>query len=112
MKKAEEVINQVEVDLMEYTRFAPPWLLHLLKSTFFLPCSIHADSNKSECNQYCLDCMCHALCPSCLPSHKAHHIIQVLIHISTNSMYPIIVCRRGSARVPNKVQCRAHDYRS
>lgn len=77
MKKAEGMFNHVEVDLMEYTRHAPPWLLHLLKTTFFLPCPIHADSNKSECNQYCLDCMCSALCPSCLSSHKDHHIIQI-----------------------------------
>lgn len=62
---------------MEYTSHAPPWLLHLLKTSFFMPCTLHADSNKSECNQYCLDCMGHALCPSCLPSHKDHHVIQI-----------------------------------
>ncbi|KAI5083101.1 hypothetical protein GOP47_0002844 [Adiantum capillus-veneris] len=64
-------------NLMQYTSHAPPWLLHLLKTSFFMPCSRHADSNKSECNQYCLDCMGPALCPSCLGHHKDHHIIQI-----------------------------------
>ncbi|MCO5600329.1 hypothetical protein L7F22_054439 [Adiantum nelumboides] len=64
-------------NLMQYTSHAPPWLLHLLKTSFFMPCSIHADTNKSECNQYCLDCMGPALCPSCLVRHKDHHVIQI-----------------------------------
>ena len=57
----------------------PPWLEPLLHTNFFMPCSIHGDSSKNECNQYCLDCMGSAFCLSCLPSHRDHHIIQVCI---------------------------------
>lgn len=58
-------------------RIAPPWLEPLLNTNFFMLCSVHADANKSECNQYCLDCMGNALCPSCLLHHKDHHIVQI-----------------------------------
>ncbi|XP_068653427.1 protein RGF1 INDUCIBLE TRANSCRIPTION FACTOR 1-like [Aristolochia californica] len=55
----------------------PPWLFPLLKSSFFIPCEIHGDSHKSECNMYCLDCMGNALCSYCLSHHKDHHIVQI-----------------------------------
>eukprot|EP00250_Pteridium_aquilinum_P003185 c13507_g2_i1 orf=133-930(+) len=55
----------------------PSWLQPLLQTHFFMPCARHGDSNKSECNQYCLDCMGEALCLSCLSSHKDHHIVQI-----------------------------------
>ncbi|KAJ6818702.1 uncharacterized protein M6B38_132195 [Iris pallida] len=57
--------------------FGPPWLRPLLKASFFTVCEFHGDSNKSECNMYCLDCTGKALCSSCLPNHKDHHVVQI-----------------------------------
>ncbi|XP_002527671.2 protein RGF1 INDUCIBLE TRANSCRIPTION FACTOR 1 [Ricinus communis] len=55
----------------------PPWLKPLLKESFFVQCKLHADSHKSECNMYCLDCMNGALCSLCLACHKDHQAIQI-----------------------------------
>lgn len=55
----------------------PPWLEPLLGTTFFMPCQIHGDSSKSECNMYCLDCKGGALCSYCRARHKDHHIVQI-----------------------------------
>ncbi|XP_030936232.1 uncharacterized protein LOC115961380 [Quercus lobata] len=55
----------------------PLWLRPLLKTTFFVQCKVHADSHKSECNMYCLDCMNGALCSLCLGSHRDHRAIQI-----------------------------------
>ncbi|GMN30574.1 hypothetical protein TIFTF001_002856 [Ficus carica] len=55
----------------------PPWLKPLLKESFFVQCKLHADSHKSECNMYCLDCMNGALCSLCLSYHKDHRYIQI-----------------------------------
>ncbi|KAG9456581.1 hypothetical protein H6P81_001089 [Aristolochia fimbriata] len=55
----------------------PHWLVPLLKTSFFIPCKVHGDSNKSECNMYCLDCMGNALCSYCLSHHRDHHIVQI-----------------------------------
>ncbi|KAK4728317.1 hypothetical protein R3W88_021305 [Solanum pinnatisectum] len=55
----------------------PPWLKPLLKERFFVQCKLHADSHKSECNMYCLDCMDGALCSICLSHHKDHRAIQI-----------------------------------
>lgn len=55
----------------------PPWLKPLLRESFFVQCKLHADSHKSECNMYCLDCMNGALCSLCLGYHKDHRAIQV-----------------------------------
>jgi len=55
----------------------PPWLRPLLQTSFFVHCKHHADSHKSECNMYCLDCMNGALCSVCLSYHKDHRAIQI-----------------------------------
>ncbi|KAL7164860.1 hypothetical protein ACSBR2_040701 [Camellia fascicularis] len=55
----------------------PPWLKPLLRESFFIQCKSHADSHKSECNMYCLDCMNGALCSLCLTYHKDHRVIQI-----------------------------------
>ncbi|KAJ4773445.1 PLATZ transcription factor family protein [Rhynchospora pubera] len=55
----------------------PRWLKPLLSTQFFVQCKQHADSHKSECNMYCLDCTNGALCSLCLSSHRDHRAIQI-----------------------------------
>ncbi|XP_059634426.1 protein RGF1 INDUCIBLE TRANSCRIPTION FACTOR 1-like isoform X2 [Cornus florida] len=55
----------------------PPWLKPMLRANYFIPCFVHGDSNKSECNMYCLDCMGNALCSYCLIRHKDHRVVQI-----------------------------------
>ncbi|KAM7258446.1 hypothetical protein ACFE04_014187 [Oxalis oulophora] len=55
----------------------PLWLKSLLTEQFFVHCKVHADSHKSECNMYCLDCMNGGLCSLCLAHHKDHRAIQI-----------------------------------
>lgn len=55
----------------------PPWLRPLLSTSFFVQCKHHADSHKSECNMYCLDCTNGALCSLCLNYHRDHRAIQI-----------------------------------
>ncbi|XP_011626758.2 uncharacterized protein At3g50808 isoform X2 [Amborella trichopoda] len=55
----------------------PPWLKPLLGTSFFRQCKSHGDSNKNECNMFCLDCISDALCSSCLLVHRHHRIIQI-----------------------------------
>ncbi|KAH9302766.1 hypothetical protein KI387_014349, partial [Taxus chinensis] len=58
-------------------QIGPPWLRPLLETSFFVPCKVHGDSSKSECNMYCLDCMGRALCSYCLGHHRDHFIVQI-----------------------------------
>ncbi|CAA2975432.1 Hypothetical predicted protein, partial [Olea europaea subsp. europaea] len=55
----------------------PPWLKPMLKTDYFFPCPFHSDSNKSECNMYCLDCMGNAFCSYCLIHHQGHRLVQI-----------------------------------
>ncbi|XP_042389311.1 protein RGF1 INDUCIBLE TRANSCRIPTION FACTOR 1-like isoform X1 [Zingiber officinale] len=55
----------------------PAWLRPLLATSFFVQCKHHADSHKSECNMYCLDCMDGAFCSGCLAQHREHRAIQI-----------------------------------
>ncbi|CAA7406636.1 unnamed protein product [Spirodela intermedia] len=56
----------------------PPWLKPLLSAQFFKQCKHHADSHKSECNMFCLDCVNGALCSVCLAfHHRDHRTIQI-----------------------------------
>ncbi|KAJ4966941.1 hypothetical protein NE237_018790 [Protea cynaroides] len=55
----------------------PMWLKPMLKANYFIPCRIHGDSSKSECNMYCLDCMGNALCSYCLINHRDHRVVQI-----------------------------------
>jgi hypothetical protein len=57
---------------------SPPWLRPLLKTNFFVPCEIHSNLGKKECNMYCLDCTGPALCSICLADHIDHHVVQVI----------------------------------
>ncbi|KAM7513947.1 hypothetical protein LguiA_003530 [Lonicera macranthoides] len=55
----------------------PPWLKPMLRANYFIACPIHGNSNKSECNMYCLDCPSNALCSYCLIHHRDHRVIQI-----------------------------------
>ncbi|XP_021761095.1 uncharacterized protein LOC110725935 [Chenopodium quinoa] len=56
----------------------PPWMMPMLKGQYFVTCSLHAYSKRSECNMFCLDCMGDAFCLNCLYFHNQdHRIIQV-----------------------------------
>lgn len=65
------------VGLMRSEELGPPWLKPMLRGEYFMPCAIHVDSNKSECNLFCLDCMGNALCSYCSLHHKDHRLVQI-----------------------------------
>ncbi|KAI4295257.1 hypothetical protein L6164_035323 [Bauhinia variegata] len=73
---AVDVGAEYDEDKQEENKW-PPWLKPLLQTSFFVQCKVHADSHKSECNMYCLDCMKGALCSACLASHRDHRAIQI-----------------------------------
>ncbi|KAG8377180.1 hypothetical protein BUALT_Bualt08G0001300 [Buddleja alternifolia] len=62
---------------MEKEEMGPPWLGPMLKADYFIPCGLHLDSNKSECNMFCLDCMGNAFCSYCSIHHKHHSVLQI-----------------------------------
>ena len=64
----------------------PTWLKPMLKANYFVTCPSHGDSNKSECNMFCLDCVGNALCSYCLIHHKDHRVVQVCF----NNFTPLI----------------------
>ncbi|XP_060200046.1 protein RGF1 INDUCIBLE TRANSCRIPTION FACTOR 1 isoform X1 [Lycium barbarum] len=66
-----------QVVRMRGDEFGPAWLEPMLKANYFNTCEVHGDSNKSECNMYCLDCMGSALCSYCLANHKDHRLVQI-----------------------------------
>ncbi|KAL6500861.1 hypothetical protein OROHE_025356 [Orobanche hederae] len=70
----------------------PPWLEKLLNTTFFSICQTHADSARSECNMYCLDCDAEAFCFYCRSSkHKDHQVIQYVdIQIRRSSYHDVV----------------------
>lgn len=56
----------------------PAWLRPLLGTSFFVPCRLHPELSKNECNLFCLGCCTgDALCAYCLPAHRDHHVVQV-----------------------------------
>ncbi|KAL1194029.1 Protein RGF1 INDUCIBLE TRANSCRIPTION FACTOR 1 [Cardamine amara subsp. amara] len=55
---------------------APPWLLPMLQAKYFVTCSVHSGSSKSECNLFCLDCS-NTFCSYCLIHHKDHRVVQI-----------------------------------
>ncbi|CAH1435219.1 unnamed protein product [Lactuca virosa] len=65
------------VERMEIKEFGPSWLMPMLRADYFATCRFHGDSNKSECNLFCLDCCGNAICPYCLIHHKNHHTVQI-----------------------------------
>lgn len=62
---------------MEDDDMGPQWLKPMLRASYFIPCVVHGDSNKSECNMFCLDCMGNAFCSYCLINHKDHRVVQI-----------------------------------
>ncbi|CAL9076439.1 unnamed protein product, partial [Musa textilis] len=88
-RKIEMVIDQEspfkELDLknrrgggeLEDDSRCPRWLRPLLTTRFFIQCNLHADSHKSDCNMYCLDCTNGALCSLCLAHHRGHRTTQI-----------------------------------
>ncbi|XP_011083365.1 uncharacterized protein LOC105165908 isoform X1 [Sesamum indicum] len=65
------------VQMRNNEEMGPPWLKPMLKADYFVPCALHLDSNKSECNMFCLDCMGNAFCSYCLVQHKDHRLLQI-----------------------------------
>ncbi|CAL9217684.1 unnamed protein product [Arabidopsis halleri] len=55
----------------------PPWLTPMLRADYFVTCSIHAKSSKSECNLFCLDCSGNAFCSYCFDDHRDHRVVQI-----------------------------------
>jgi len=81
----------------------PPWLTPMLRADYFVTCSIHSQSSKSECNLFCLDCSGNAFCSSCLAHHRTHRVIQVWFSIFH---YPSIsqeFCRTRLFNEPNSI---------
>lgn len=64
----------------------PPWLKPMLRADYFVTCSIHAESSKSECNLFCLDCLGNAFCSYCFDDHRDHRVVQVRISSSSLSL--------------------------
>ncbi|XP_010539752.1 PREDICTED: uncharacterized protein LOC104813726 [Tarenaya hassleriana] len=61
----------------EDENLCPSWLMPMLRASYFVPCSIHAHSNKNECNMFCLDCTDHSFCSYCLINHRDHRLVQI-----------------------------------
>ncbi|WOG90103.1 hypothetical protein DCAR_0209344 [Daucus carota subsp. sativus] len=56
----------------------PEWAKALLAEKFFDQCELHSDSNKNECNLFCLDCYsAPPICSLCVTDHEDHPVIQI-----------------------------------
>lgn len=64
--------------MMMNMEMKPAWLQGLMGETFFGGCGVHENCRKNEKNIFCLLC-CLSICPHCLPSHRSHPLLQVLV---------------------------------
>ena len=68
----------------------PAWLEGLMAETFFGGCGVHQNQRKNEKNVFCLHC-CLSICPHCLPSHRSHPLLQVVLYIQSLILILILV---------------------
>ncbi|XP_076915007.1 uncharacterized protein LOC143574221 [Bidens hawaiensis] len=85
---------------MGHQEFDPPWLKPMLKAEYFVTFHLLQDSNKNECNMFCLDCYTsNALCSCCLTHHKDHRVVRIrrcsyqnVVRVSEIERYLDITC--------------------
>ena len=87
----------------------PAWLDGLMAETFFAGCGVHENRRKNEKNVFCLEC-CQSVCPHCLPSHRSHPLLQVLIRkfkifFLSNSVWLMLSFLSFSRKIPPDGVC-------